>query len=107
MIYGAVAGIRASNESHRQQQASLPPAERDIDTSLLLSSCQQYAKNHTRNPSTVAFQAFLSDIERTPGSSRWTTTFTARNDFNLEKTFDFSCRLDADGTLAARISERR
>lgn len=71
----------------------------------VLTSCKDWVSERVSNPSTLSFQHFRSDYEAKPGASVWRTQFKARNDFNLEKTFDLSCQVAWDGTITAFMSE--
>ena len=80
-----------------------------IDKSQAVGLCEAYAKKHAARPSTVDFSRFM-DIavtEHPNGRTRVTSTFTAKNSFNLEVKFNISCLLDASGLIEANINEAK
>ena len=69
--------------------------------------CEDYAKAHATHPSTVDFSRFMdvSFYESPNGRTRLSSTFTAKNSFNLELNHKISCLLDSKGLIEANISE--
>ena len=111
LLFGAVYGcsriVEADNADRAQQQAALPAHQREVSSGVVLEACQSWVKDRFANPSTVKFTYFLSDMQTKPGATAWFTKFTARNDYNLEKRFDFRCQVAWDGTVTAAFGEDR
>lgn len=82
-------------------------AKRHIRKSRAINICENYSKSNARHPSTVDFsRVFDLSIYETPnGRTRVTSTFTAKNSFNLELKHKISCLLDSNGLIEANISE--
>jgi len=83
--------------------------KKHIDKSQAIDLCESYAKQHATHPSTVDFSRSmdLSVTEHPNGRTRVTSTFTAKNSFNLEVKFHISCLLDASGIIEANIIESK
>ena len=71
--------------------------------------CENYAKSNAAHPSTVDFSRIIDlSIYETPnGRTRVSSTFTAKNSFNLELKHNISCLLDSNGLIEASINEAK
>lgn len=82
-------------------------AIKHMDKSMAISLCESYAKQHATHPSSVKFSKIM-DIavtEHPNGRTRVSSTFTAKNSFNLETKFKISCLLDGNKMIEANIVE--
>ena len=82
-------------------------ARQHISKSNATDLCEGYAKSSASHPSTVDFSRIMDlSIYETPnGRTRVTSTFTAKNSFNLELKYVISCLLDNNGLIEADITE--
>ena len=82
-------------------------AKQHISRSRATNLCESYAKSNAVHPSTVDFSRImnLSAYETPNGRTRITSTFTAKNSFNLELEYEISCLLDSNGLIEANINE--
>jgi hypothetical protein len=71
--------------------------------------CEAYAKSNTTHPSTVQFSRILdlAVSEHPNGRTQVSSSFSAKNAFNLELKFNISCLFDEGGLLEASIDEAR
>lgn len=99
--------VRSEKAAHDAQQAALPVEQREVSLMTVIENCRGWVTDQMRNPSTVDFQYFGSDVDKAPGSTTLRTTFTAKNDFNLQKTFSLICQVTWDGTVRGSIKEQR
>ena len=78
-----------------------------ISKSNAISLCENHAKENAVHPSTVDFSVVmdLSVYDAPNGRTRVTSTFTAKNSFNLKLEHKISCLLDSNGLIEANISE--
>lgn len=85
------------------------PEQRHISKAKATELCEKHAKANAAHPSTVDFsRVFDLSIHETPnGRTRVTSTFTAKNSFNLELKHNISCLLDSNGLIEAAITEAR
>jgi hypothetical protein len=69
--------------------------------------CESYAKNNATHPSTVDFSRVkdLAVREHPNGRTTVTSTFTAKNSFNLKLKHRIRCLLDGNGLIEGHISE--
>ena len=83
--------------------------KKHITRSRAIELCENYAKSKATHPSTLDFSRFmdLSVLETPNGRTRVTSTFTAKNSFNLELEHNISCLLNSNGLIEASISEAR
>ncbi len=84
--------------------ATLPIAQGDA-----VLACEQAAKAKAAHPSTVDFSRFL-DVAysaRPDGRVSLTSSFSAKNSFNLELTFNIRCLFDGNAMIEASVSEAR
>lgn len=83
--------------------------KKHIDKSNAVDLCEAYAKQQATHPSTVDFSRImdLAITEHPNGRTRVTSTFTAKNSFNLEVKFNISCLLEASGLIEANIIESK
>ena len=74
-----------------------------------IAKCENYATSKSTHPSTVSFRRLLGLqlTEHPSGRTRVSTTFTAKNSFNLELKFKIDCLLDSSGFFEANIAEVR
>lgn len=83
-------------------------AAKHINTSQAINLCEGYAKSNANHPSTVRFSRLRDlDVSEHPnGRTSVTSTFTAKNSFNLELKFNIRCLLDSTGLIEANVSEK-
>lgn len=84
-------------------------AKSHINKSKATNLCENYAKSKASHPSTVDFSRIMDlSIYETPnGRTSVTSTFTAKNSFNLELKHKISCLFDSNGIIEASISEAK
>ena len=84
-------------------------AKKHLSKSRATDLCESYAKSNATYPSTVDFSRImdLSVYETPNGRTRITSTFTAKNSFNLEIKHKISCLLDSGGLIESNISEAK
>ena len=82
-------------------------AAQHIDRSRAIGLCESYAKLNTNNPSTFEFSHVmdLAVSEHPNGRTTVTSSFTAKNSFNLELKYNIRCLFDSSKLLEAAISE--
>ncbi len=78
-----------------------------IDQMRATDLCEAYAKANANHPSTVDFSRVLdlSISEHPNGRTRVTSSFTAKNSFNLELKFRINCLLDENGFIEGNVFE--
>ncbi len=83
--------------------------KKHISKSRATDFCESYTKSNVTHPSTVDFSRImdLSVYETPNGRTRVTSTFTAKNSFNLEIKYKISCLLDSGGLIEASINEAK
>ena len=91
-------------ESDRQIKA-----KDHISKSRATDLCESYAKSKASHPSTVDFSRImdLNISEHPNGRTKVSSSFTAKNSFNLELEYSISCLLDSDGLIEANIYESK
>lgn len=84
-------------------------APRNIDHTQALAICETYAKSHATHPSTVDFSRVLDVAvsDGANGNTRVTSTFTAKNGYDLKLKYNIACLLNASGLIEANISEAK
>ncbi len=84
-------------------------AKKHISKSRATDLCENYAKSNATHPSTVDFSRIMNlSVYETPnGRIRVTSTFTAKNSFNLEIKHKISCLIDGNGLIEASINESK
>lgn len=84
-------------------------ATKHIDKNIAIQKCEEYAKTNSEHPSTVSFSRVvdLSVIEHPNGNTAVTSTFTAKNSFNLEIKYNIRCLSNAQSVFEANISEAK
>ncbi len=98
--------IAPSKVEGKFPEPSAKLSEFDIRSRALVL-CMRYAKSSARHPSTVNFSGWGSNVDvRGDGSALVTSTFTARNSFNLEIEHDIRCDVSSAGEIKAKIAER-
>ncbi|VWC91084.1 hypothetical protein BLA18112_03325 [Burkholderia lata] len=82
-------------------------APSNIGHTEAVSQCQEYVRSHATHASTVNFShvADLRVTDHPNGNTRVTSTFTAKNGYNLELKYNISCLLNSSGLIEANISE--
>jgi hypothetical protein len=78
-----------------------------IDSKAAVALCEDFVKQSATHPSTVKFSRVMDlSVRETPnGRTRVTTTFKAKNSFNMELKQKVSCLLDSGGFIEGNISE--
>ena len=81
--------------------------KKHISKSKATNLCEKYAKLKAAHPSTVNFSRGidLSVYETPNGRTRITSTFTAKNSFNLKLKHEISCLFNSYGLMEANINE--
>lgn len=84
-------------------------AAKHIDRSRAIDLCESHAKSKANHPSTFSFSRVmdLAVNEHPNGRTTVTSSFTAKNSFNLELKHNIRCLLDANGLIEANISEAK
>lgn len=82
-------------------------AQRHIEKANAISLCEMYARNAAAYPDTVDFSRVidLAISEHPNGRTTINSTFTARNNLNLQLKFNIRCLLDATGLIEATVHE--
>jgi hypothetical protein len=80
-----------------------------INESTAINLCEEYAKQHATHSSTVNFSRFmdLAVTEHPNGRTSVMSSFTAKNDFNLELKYNIRCLLDEKGLIEANVIEAK
>jgi len=91
------------------EKGSTLAAAKHIDRNRAVDLCESYAKSKANHPSTVRFSRVLALAinEHPNGRTAVTSSFTAKNSFNLELKHNIRCLLDANGLDDAHISEAK
>jgi hypothetical protein len=78
-----------------------------IDQVKAVDYCEAYAKDKATHPSTVDFSRVLdlNILEHPNGRTTVTSSFTAKNSFNLKLKYRIKCLLDSSGIIEANIWE--
>ncbi len=84
-------------------------AKKHINKSRAIDLCENYAKENAIHPSTVSFSRIINlSVHETPnGRTRVTSTFTAKNSFDLELKYKISCLLSSGGLIEANMNEEK
>lgn len=84
-------------------------APRNVDHTQAVSMCEAYAKSHATHPSTVDFSRVLDVAvsDGANGNTRVTSTFTAKNGFNLKLKYNIACLVNSSGLIEATINEAK
>lgn len=82
-------------------------AAKHIDRSRAINLCESHVKSKVNHPSTFSFSHVmdLAVNEHPNGRTTVTSSFTAKNSFNLELKHNVRCLLNANGLIEAHISE--
>lgn len=82
-------------------------AAKHINRSRAIELCESHAKSKATHPSTFSFSRVmdLAINEHPNGRTTVTSSFTAKNNFNLELKHNIRCLLDANGLIEANISK--
>lgn len=91
------------------EKGTILAAAKHIDRSRAIDLCESHAKSKANHPSTFSFSRVmdLAVNEHTNGRTTVTSSFTAKNSFNLELKYNIRCLLDANGLIEASISEAK
>lgn len=89
------------------EKGSTLAAAKHIDRIRAIDLCESYAKSTASHPSTFSFSRVmdLAVNEHPNGRTTVTSSFTAKNSFNLELKHNIRCLLDANDLFEANISE--
>lgn len=84
-------------------------ATKHVDKNTVIQKCEEYAKNNATHPSTVDFSRVmdLAVTEHPNGNTTVTSSFTAKNSFNLELKYNIRCLANASGLFEANINEAK
>lgn len=84
-------------------------AAKHIDRGRAIALCESYAKSKTNHPSTFSFSRVmdLAVNEHPNGRTTVTSSFTAKNSFNLELKYNIRCLLDGSGLIEANLTEAK
>jgi hypothetical protein len=84
-------------------------AIKHIDKNTVIQNCEEYAKNNATHPSTVDFSRIMDlvVVEHPNGNTTVTSSFTAKNSFNLELKYNIRCLSNAGGLFEASINEAK
>ncbi|PQV53405.1 hypothetical protein [Paraburkholderia sp. BL21I4N1] len=84
-------------------------APRNVDHTQAVAMCEAYAKSHATHPSTVDFSRVLDVAvsDGANGNTRVTSTFTAKNGYNLKLKYNIACLVNTSGLIEATISEAK
>ena len=84
-------------------------APKHIDRRRAIALCESYAKSKTNHPSTFSFSGImdLAVNEHPNGRTTVTSSFTAKNSFNLKLKHNIRCLLDGAGLIEANITEAK
>lgn len=84
-------------------------AAKHIDRGQAIGLCESYAKSKTNHPSTFSFSRVmdLAVNEHPNGRTTITSSFTAKNSFNLELKHNVRCLFDGSGLIEANFSEAK
>lgn len=99
--------VMAVLQSNPDYQGSPAPSG-GTNLEAAIRKCEAGIRGTVNNPSTVdihRFTGFGNDIAA-DGTRRITQTFSAKNGFGLEQTFDAYCSLNPDGKFDIRIGEQ-
>jgi uncharacterized protein YraI len=79
-----------------------------IDDQKAVDLCEAAAKENATHPSTVDFSTFmdLAVTQHPNGNTTLNSSFTAKNSFGLELTFNIRCLFDGVKLLESNISEK-
>lgn len=82
-------------------------AAKHIDRNRAIDLCEAYAKDNATHPSTVSFSRVmdLAVTEHPNGRTSVTSSFTAKNSFDLKLNYNIRCLCDATGLIEGNISE--
>lgn len=106
--YGCMSALERDKKSFLAHQAKLEPHERRVDPIETMMACENAVKAQLGNPSTYERQSSIEDkLQTKPGMTVWRTHFTAKNDFNLVKTYRLVCSKRYDGIVDASFKEQR
>jgi hypothetical protein len=82
-------------------------AAQHIDRAKAVELCESQVRRQATHPSTVKFSRFLDlAVDEHPnGRTMVSSTFTARNSFNLELKYQVNCLLDSSGLMDVTLHE--
>lgn len=94
------------SKSEVEKGATLAAAKH-IDRNRAIDLCESRARSQTSHPSTFNFSRVmdLAVNEHPNGRTTVTSSFTAKNGFNMELKYKIRCLLDATGLIDANVSE--
>lgn len=98
--------IMAAIQSNPDYQRAPSPQDQNIETAI--RKCEAAILGSVNNPSTVDIKRFtgFGQDETSDGTKRITQTFSAKNSFGLEQTYDAYCTLTRDGKFDIKIQEQ-
>jgi hypothetical protein len=82
-------------------------AAKHIDRNRAIDLCEAYAKANATHPSTVSFSRVmdLAVTDHPNGRTAVTSSFTAKNSFDLKLKYSIRCLCDASGLIEGNINE--
>lgn len=103
-MFGQLIGTYSGKPEYRGSPS--PQSEATLNSAI--RKCEAGIMATVNNPSTVdihRFTGFGSDVSP-DGTRRITQTFSAKNGFGLEQTYDAYCAIKADGEFDIKIMEQ-
>ncbi len=84
-------------------------AAKHLDRRRAIDLCEEHGKSKANYPSTFSFSRLmdLSTTEHPNGRTTVSSSFTAKNGFNLELKYSIRCLFDSTGLIEASIAEAK
>lgn len=105
---GSGAGVFNAYFSRSEVSQDVKLSEKaHIGKARAISLCEARVKSQATHPSTVDFSRIMGTAvhEHPNGRTSVTTSFTAKNSYNLELKYNVRCLLDSSGLIEANLSE--
>lgn len=83
----------------------VPEPDGGVSKSDAWGACKDAVEEQLRNPATVDFELLAADISEQPDGG-WSIagSLTAENDFGVEQDIGYSCKVDANGHVTAKVA---